>query len=77
MFDLAREYAQEGMAAYARLQDLEFDRQSHFGYGAVKHQRFVGTAYFDDVAQTIAHGMSSTVALKGSTEEEQFEEAAA
>ncbi len=74
MFDLAREYSQEGMAAYARLQDQEFDRQARFGYAAVKHQRFVGTGYFDEVAQTIARGKSSTLALKGSTEEQQFEE---
>ncbi len=74
MFDLAREYGIEGMAAYARLQDQEFDRQAKFGYGAVKHQTFVGTGYFDDVAQTIARGNSSTLALKGSTEEEQFAE---
>jgi isocitrate lyase len=72
MFDLAREYAKEGMAAYARLQDAEFDRQERFGYAAVKHQRFVGTGYFDAVAQAVAAGHSSTVALAGSTEEEQF-----
>ena len=76
MFDLAREYNQEGMAAYARLQDQEFDRQHRYGYAAVKHQRFVGTGYFDEVAQTIARGKSSTLALKGSTEEQQFEEVA-
>ena len=72
MFDLAREYAHEGMAAYARLQDAEFDRQDKFGYAAVKHQRFVGTGYFDAVANAISAGCSSTVALAGSTEEEQF-----
>ncbi|MBX9599398.1 MAG: isocitrate lyase [Bryobacteraceae bacterium] len=72
MFDLAREYAEQGMSAYARLQDQEFDRQDRFGYGAVKHQRFVGTGYFDQVAQAVAQGCSSTTALAGSTEEEQF-----
>jgi isocitrate lyase len=72
MFDLAREYAEQGMTAYARLQDQEFDRQERFGYGAVKHQRFVGTGYFDQVAQAVAQGCSSTTALAGSTEEEQF-----
>lgn len=72
MFDLAREYAEQGMSAYARLQDQEFDRQERFGYGAVKHQRFVGTGYFDQIAQAVAQGCSSTTALAGSTEEEQF-----
>jgi isocitrate lyase len=72
MFELAHEYAREGMTAYSRLQENEFRLQERFGYSAVKHQRFVGTGYFDDVAQTIASGMSSTTALVGSTEEEQF-----
>jgi isocitrate lyase len=72
MFELAHEYAREGMTAYSRLQENEFHLQERFGYSAVKHQRFVGTGYFDDVAQTIASGMSSTTALVGSTEEEQF-----
>ena len=72
MFELAHEYAREGMTAYSRLQENEFRLQERFGYSAVKHQRFVGTGYFDDVAQTIASGLSSTTALVGSTEEEQF-----
>lgn len=72
MFDLAQGYASEGMAAYARLQEREFELAETSGYGAVRHQRFVGTGYFDDVAQTIANGQSSTVALSGSTEAEQF-----
>ena len=72
MFELAHEYAREGMSAYSRLQENEFCLQERFGYSAVKHQRFVGTGYFDDVAQTIASGMSSTTALVGSTEQEQF-----
>lgn len=72
MFDLAQGYVSEGMAAYARLQEREFELAETSGYGAVRHQRFVGTGYFDDVAQTIANGQSSTVALSGSTEAEQF-----
>jgi isocitrate lyase len=71
MFDLASGYAESGMTAYAKLQEQEFDRVPQ-GYSAVRHQRFVGTGYFDDVAQVIAAGASSTVALAGSTEEEQF-----
>jgi len=74
MFDLAREYAQSGMSAYAHLQQTEFERAEEYGYSAVRHQRFVGTGYFDEVAQTIAAGESSTVALAGSTEEAQFAE---
>lgn len=72
MFDLAQGYLSEGMAAYARLQEQEFELAESAGYGAVRHQRFVGTGYFDDIAQTIANGQSSTVALSGSTEAEQF-----
>ena len=72
MFELARHYATEGMAAYARLQEKEFQSAEAAGYSAVRHQRFVGTGYFDDIAQTIANGQSSTVALAGSTETEQF-----
>jgi isocitrate lyase len=74
-FELAREYAQSGMSAYSRLQQREFELAKQDGYGAVKHQRFVGTGYFDDVANTIAAGRSSIQALPGSTEEEQFEAA--
>src|SRR5437016_1598218 len=72
MFELARHYAGEGMAAYARLQEKEFQSAEDAGYAAVRHQRFVGTGYFDEIAQTIANGQSSTVALSGSTEVEQF-----
>jgi isocitrate lyase len=72
MFELARHYATGGMSAYARLQDQEFASAESAGYSAVRHQRFVGTGYFDEVAQTIANGASSTVALAGSTEAEQF-----
>jgi isocitrate lyase len=71
MFELAKDYSQSGMIAYSKLQEREFMLAAQ-GYGAIKHQTFVGTGYFDDVAQTIAGGHSSTVALKGSTEEAQF-----
>jgi isocitrate lyase len=72
MFELARGYAKTGMAAYSQLQQREFDLVEH-GYGAVKHQRFVGTGYFDALNTTIASGETSTLAMSGSTEEEQFE----
>jgi isocitrate lyase len=74
MFELARGYSKEGMTAYCRLQQAEFQLEEEAGYRAVKHQRFVGTGYFDQVAQTITGGHSSTVALKGSTETAQFSE---
>jgi len=73
MFELAREYAQTGMAAYSQLQQREFDLAQRYAYGAVKHQRFVGTGYFDAVATVISAGQTSTCALEGSTEAEQFE----
>ncbi len=75
MFELARGYRLTGMTAYARLQEKEFSREQEYGYEAVKHQRFVGTAYFDQVTQMIAGGTSSTTALAGSTEQEQFAQA--
>jgi isocitrate lyase len=71
MFDLARGYAQTGMKAYAELQDREFEYEK-YGYRATKHQQFVGAGYFDLVAQVVAGDEISTTALKGSTEEEQF-----
>jgi isocitrate lyase len=71
MFELARAFAKEGMTAYSRLQEQEFEN-AEAGYTAVRHQRFVGTGYFDDITQTIANGQSSTTALEGSTEAEQF-----
>jgi isocitrate lyase len=74
MFELAHDYAKEDMTAYSRLQEKEFASAESDGYTAVRHQRFVGTGYFDDLAQTIANGKSSTVALEGSTENEQFSE---
>lgn len=72
MFELARGYRETGMSAYSQLQEREFQLAEQSGYDAVKHQRFVGTGYFDDVAQTIAGGRSSITALAGSTEEAQF-----
>jgi isocitrate lyase len=71
MFDLATGYAQRGMSAYVELQEREFEMESR-GYTATKHQREVGAGYFDDVATVISAGRSSTLALHGSTEEEQF-----
>ncbi len=72
MFELARGYKIAGMTAYCRLQEKEFSREAQHGYEAVKHQRFVGTGYFDAVTQVIAGGTSSVTALAGSTEAEQF-----
>jgi isocitrate lyase len=63
MFDLARGYRETGMAAYARLQENELELAESHGYEAVRHQRFVGTGYFDDVAETISNGVSSTIQL--------------
>jgi len=74
MFELARGYRLAGMTAYSRLQEKEFSREAQYGYEAVKHQRFVGTGYFDAVTQVIAGGTSSVTALAGSTEAEQFTE---
>ena len=71
MYELAQSYAQEGMPAYVRVQEREF-AMAEQGYSGVRHQRFVGTGYFDDVASTISSGMSSTTALKDSTEAAQF-----
>lgn len=71
MFELARGYKDHGMAAYSELQQNEFASEI-YGYTATRHQREVGTGYFDEVAQTISGGTSSTTALKGSTEAEQF-----
>ena len=72
MFDLSREYKQSGMTAYCRLQEEEFRQERAFGYEAVKHQKFVGTGYFDGLQQAITGGTASTTALEGSTEAEQF-----
>jgi isocitrate lyase len=72
MFDLARGYKQTGMAAYCQLQDQEFKSEAEFDYEAVKHQRFVGTGYFDEVQHVVTSGTASTKALQGSTEAAQF-----
>ena len=71
MFNLARAYKEEGMYAYSQLQQKEFADEKH-GFRATKHQSFVGAGYFDAVQNTIMDGLSSTTALSGSTEEEQF-----
>jgi isocitrate lyase len=71
MFDLARGYGEEGMSAYVRLQEQEFSLEE-FGYTATRHQREVGAGYFDAVLEAVTGGESSTLALKGSTEEAQF-----
>jgi isocitrate/methylisocitrate lyase len=76
MFELARGYIDEGMPAYVRVQEREFELEAD-GYTATRHQREVGAGYFDAVAQAISGGQSSTLALTGSTEEAQFEAAAA
>lgn len=73
MFELAKGYRETQMTAYAELQDVEFASEVD-GYRATKHQAFVGTGYFDALTQTISGGHSSTMALSGSTEEEQFSE---
>jgi len=72
MFELARHYKASGMAAYSALQEKEFACECEHGYQAAKHQRFVGTGYFDQVQQVISGGLASTMALAGSTEAEQF-----
>lgn len=71
MFELASSYRDRGMAAYSDLQQAEFSSEAK-GYEATRHQREVGTGYFDEVSQVIAGGISSTTALAGSTEQEQF-----
>jgi isocitrate lyase len=71
MFELASGYRDEGMSAYVRLQEREFELE-HEGYTATRHQREVGAGYFDLVAQAASGGESSTLALRGSTEEAQF-----
>jgi len=71
MFELARKYKTHGMAAYSELQQSEFASEAA-GYTATRHQREVGTGYFDQVAEVISAGSASTLALHGSTEEAQF-----
>ena len=76
MFELASNYRDEGMAAYSRLQQAEFASEAA-GYTATRHQREVGTGYFDKVALTLSAGASSTIALAESTESDQFTAVAA
>ena len=71
IYELAEKYKKEGMTAYSRIQQQEFAREKD-GYTSVKHQREVGTSYFDAVSNTISSGQSSTTAMAGSTESEQF-----
>jgi len=71
MFELARQYCEEGMTAYSRMQQSEIASEEH-GYTATKHQHEVGTGYFDEVLKVITNGQSSTTALAGSTEAAQF-----
>ena len=73
MFQLASGYRDEGMAAYSRLQEAEFGSETD-GYTATRHQREVGTGYFDQVRTAINGGASSTSAMEGSTEAEQFQD---
>ncbi len=72
MFELARGYKERGMGAYSELQQAEFASEAD-GYTATRHQREVGTGYFDEVSQVISGGTSSTTAMKGSTETAQFQ----
>lgn len=74
MFELAYDYRDNGMAAYSKLQQAEFASESK-GYTATRHQREVGTSYFDEISQIVSGGTSSTTAMKGSTETEQFQTA--
>lgn len=71
MFEVSKAYKERGMAGYSELQEREFALQGD-GFAAVKHQSFVGTTYFDKVQNVVQQGKSSTVAMAGSTEQEQF-----
>ncbi len=72
MYELAHGYARQGMPAFVQLQEREFQMEKDLGFRAIKHQRFVGAGYFDQVQMTVTGGEVSTAALKGSTEEQQF-----
>ena len=74
MFTLSKNYLETGMLAYSNMQEKEFDNEK-FGFRSAKHQGFVGTGYFDKVQNTIMQGKTDTVAMKGSTEEDQFSKA--
>jgi isocitrate lyase len=73
MYQLARGYGESQMSAYVKLQEAEFAAEKD-GYSGTKHQREVGTGYFDAITQVLSQGKSSLSALAGSTEEEQFDE---
>jgi len=70
-FKLAQAYKKNGMAAYSKLQEEEFEAEKD-GYTSTKHQREAGTSYFDAVSQALTQGKSSTIAMEGSTEKDQF-----
>jgi isocitrate lyase len=72
IFELAQDYYREGMAAYSRFQQHEFELEDRYGYRAIKHQSFVGAGYFDSVQLAISGDQTATTAMKGSTEEDQF-----
>ena len=72
MFELSQDYLKDGMYAYSKMQEREIAHEPN-GFRATKHQSFVGTGYFDAVQTTITSGLSSTTAMEGSTEEEQFD----
>ena len=74
MFELAAGYKTRGMAAYSELQQREFAAERD-GYEAVRHQEFVGVPYFDAITDIVTSGRSSSMAMKGSTESEQFQQA--
>jgi len=74
MYELAHGYAREGMSAFVKLQEHEFEMEKNLGFRAIKHQSFVGAGYFDTVQTTVTGGDVSTSAMKDSTEELQFEE---
>ena len=71
MFRLAKDYVRSGMSAYAKFQEAEFGSEKD-GYVATKHQEFASAGYFDEVTKVISGGKASTLAMKGSTEAEQF-----
>ena len=73
MYELAHGYARDGMSAFVKLQQHEFEMEKNIGFRAVKHQSFVGAGYFDLLQTTVTGGEVSTSAMKGSTEEQQFE----
>jgi len=75
MYELASAYSQDGMAAYSRMQEKEFEMERDGNFTAIKHQSFVGAGYFDAVQTTVTGGTASTTAMDGSTEEAQFDTA--